>query len=68
MKKTNRNQNMPDQDLRNDYSANTGSLQQSQGNRSQPERFTDKNLNRAPGNSTRYDDATGTVENKIDEQ
>lgn len=67
MKKTNRNQNMPDQDerLRNDYSANTSSLNSSKNRSGKPERFRDSNLNQSNNTKQRYDDMTGTVENGI---
>jgi len=67
MKKTNRNQNMPDQDLsmRNNYSANTSSLNNSKNRSGKPERYTDSNLNQSNNTKQRYDDETGTVENGI---
>jgi hypothetical protein len=66
MKKTNRNQNMPDQTLRNNESVNTGSLNNSRNITGKPERYKDSNLNQSPGKTRqRYDDNTGTVENGI---
>jgi hypothetical protein len=66
MKKTRRNQNMPEQELRNNETVNTGSLNNSRNKNSKPERFRDSNLEQ-PRNNTRqrYDDYTGTVENGI---
>ena len=66
MKKTRRNQNMPEQELRNNETVNTGSLNNPRNKNSRPERFRDSNLEQ-PRNSTRqrYDDYTGTVENGI---
>lgn len=65
MKKTNRNQNMPDQTLRNNESANTGSLSNSKKQSGKPERFSDSNLNQSGTTKQRYDDYTGTVKNGI---
>lgn len=65
MKKTDRNQNMTDQRLRNNESLNTGSLNNRKN--AQPERYRDTNLNQPvnKNNRQRYDDYTGTVENGI---
>jgi hypothetical protein len=65
MKKTDRNQNMTDQRLRNDETVNTSSLPLDR-KKEKGERYTDSNLNQ-PANSSkqRYDDKTGTVENGI---
>jgi hypothetical protein len=63
MKKTGRNQNMTNQRLRGDETGNTASL--TGGKKSQPERFSNRNLDQpAQRNVQRYDDYTGTVENK----
>lgn len=66
MKKTNRNQNMTDQRLRNNESVNTSSLPLDRSS-DKEERFKDANLNQPRNNNTkqRYDDKTGTVENGI---
>ena len=65
MKKTDKNQNMPGQQLRNDETVNTSSLPLDR-KKNQPERYTDSNLNQPQNNSRqRYDDTTGTVENGI---
>jgi hypothetical protein len=67
MKKTSRNQNMPDQQLRNNESANTASLNNENNLTGRPERYSDPNLNQPLRNTKQhYDDTTGTVENKID--
>jgi hypothetical protein len=65
MKKTNRNQNMPDQSLKNNESVNTGSLNNSKKQAGKPERYTDQNLDQSRSTKQRYDDYTGTVENGI---
>ena len=66
MKKTNRNQNMPDQSVRNNESMNTTSLNNSKNQVGKPERFRDSNLNQSNSNTKqRYDDITGIVENGI---
>jgi hypothetical protein len=62
MKKTGRNQNMTNQRLRGDETGNTASLRGEK--KSQPERFRDRNLDQPAGNKQRYDDHTGTVENR----
>jgi hypothetical protein len=65
MKKTNRNQNMTDQRLRNDETVNTSSLPLDR-KKTKGDRYTDSNLNQPVNNSRqRYDDKTGTVENGI---
>lgn len=66
MKKTNRNQSMPDQRLRGDETVNTSSLPLDQ-KKGKPERYSDSNLNQPSnkGKQQRYDDLTGTVENGI---
>jgi hypothetical protein len=64
MKKTDRNQNMTDQRLRNDESVNTSSLPLDR--KKNQERYSDVNLNQPAKNKRqRYDDTTGTVENGI---
>lgn len=63
MKKTSRNQNMPDQRLRSDESLNTSSLPLDR-QKKPVERFSDANLTKK-GRNQRYDDLTGTVENGI---
>lgn len=64
MKKTERNQNMPDRRVRNNESVNTGSLS-APGNNAK-ERYSDANLGQPGKNKKqRYDDLTGTVENGI---
>ena len=65
MKKTNRNQNMPNERLKNDESVNTSSLPLDRN--TGKERFRDANLNQPRNKDTkqRYDDQTGTVENGI---
>lgn len=65
MKKTNRNQNMPDQSFKNNESVNTGSLSNSKDKSAKPERFKNSNLNQSGTTKQRYDDYTGTVENGI---
>ncbi len=65
MKKTNRNQNMPDQSFKNNESVNTGSLSNSKDKSAKPERFKYSNLNQSGTTKQRYDDYTGTVENGI---
>lgn len=67
MKKTDRNQNMPDQRLRNDESANTGSLMNRNKRSGKSEHYSDANLDQPATRNTkqRYDDMTGTVENGI---
>lgn len=64
MKKTNRNQNMTDQRLRNDEPVNTSSIPLDR--KKNQERYSDVNLNQPAKNKRqRYDDTTGTVENGI---
>lgn len=65
MKKTERNQNMTNQRVRNDETVNTSSLPMDRSG--QQERYSDVNLNKTPkkGEKQRYDDNTGTVENGI---
>jgi hypothetical protein len=67
MKKTERNQNMPDQRLRNDESMNTGSLMKKNKRSGENEHYSDANLDQPATRNTkqRYDDMTGTVENGI---
>ena len=64
MKKTNRNQNMTDQRLRNDEPVNTSSIPLDR--KKNQERYSDVNLNQPVKNKRqRYDDTLGTVENGI---
>lgn len=64
MKKTNRNQNMTDQRLRNNEPVNTSSIPLDR--KKNQERYSDVNLNQPAKNKRqRYDDTTGTVENGI---
>ncbi|HEX6914996.1 MAG TPA: hypothetical protein VF145_07130 [Chitinophagaceae bacterium] len=65
MKKTERNQNMTDQRVRNNESLNTSSLPLDRS-RGKKEVFRDSNLGQPEKkNRSRYDDETGTVENGI---
>jgi hypothetical protein len=65
MKKTKKNQNMPDQTFTNNESANTASLNNAKDKTGKPDRYIDSNLNQSRGTRQRYDDQTGTVENGI---
>ena len=65
MKKTDRNQNMTNQRLRNDETVNTSSLPLDR-KLGKGERYSDSNLNPSRNKKgQRYDDNTGTVENGI---
>ncbi len=65
MKKTTRNQNMPDQSVRDNESVKPKSSTNSNDRLGKPEKFTDSNLNQSNTTKQRYDDITGTVENGI---
>jgi hypothetical protein len=65
MKKTNRNQNMPDHSLENTQLKNTTSPVSSKDQTGKPERFINSNLDQGKATRQRYDDLTGTVENGI---
>jgi len=65
MKKTSRNQNMPDQDLKRDKSPNPQPFEDSRNLAGKPERFKDANLDQPGKTKQKYDDYTGTVENGI---
>jgi len=63
MKKTNRNQNMTDQQLNRNMPSERGEGAKHQTR--QAEHFEDKNLDQgSPHQRSRYDDTTGTVDNR----
>lgn len=64
MKKTSRNQNMPDLSSK-DKATNRESFDNLKERSGKPERFIDSNLNQSGETKQKYDDITGTVENGI---
>jgi hypothetical protein len=65
MKKTVRNQNMPENELKNNESLDTGSVGKSQVKAGKKESFRDPNLGQPQNKGQRYDDSRGIVENGI---
>jgi hypothetical protein len=65
MKKTVRNQNMPENELKNNESPDKGSVGKSQVKTGKKESFRDPNLGQPQNKGQQYDDSRGIVENGI---